>query len=804
MEKIRSRFRDLSIKGKVMLVTCTASVVALFTLAGGLYAFQLRNFRAVYRGEMQTLARIMAENCAAPLASNDAARTAKVVAPLRVKPEIESASVIAAEGKVFASFGGSQRSPLPHPGERASIVDRGATWTVLQPILLDGVRIGTFLMNVDFAHPRSELQRVYLGVTAAVLGGSLLLVILLTMRLQGFIVRPIRLLATASEAVARDHDYSVRVASGGADEFGQLTTTFNKMLARIEEQDDALKQAREQLQGKVIALKREIVERRQAEGARARFTAILEATPDFVSSTDIAGRVLYLNSAARTIVGIDETADISKMKASDFHPEWAARIIAREGMPRAVRDGAWSGKTAIQNQDGREIHVSQVIIAHKNDRDTVDYFSTVMRDITDQRAAEEALRVAELKFRSIVEQLPAITYHASLGATGTWSYVSPQVFPLLGYTQEEWLASDQLWSDLIHPDDRSIPLEAEAVALRTGNHLAEYRMFTREGELRWFRDQAVMVADQKEGTHALYGVMMDITEAKAAAANLEELNQQLVKTSRHAGMAEVATGVLHNVGNVLNSVTVSAGLVAEKLRRSKAPKVAKAAALMIQQNGNLAHFITEDPNGQKLPSYLAKLGEHLITEHTALLGEIEQLGNNIEHIKEVVAMQQNYAKVSGVFENLPLDRLVEDAIAMNYGAFERHGVAVERHFAPAPHARVDRHKVLQILINLIRNAKYALDDVDKPDKTITISIDRADDQVLVAVADNGIGIPAENLDRIFGHGFTTRKTGHGFGLHSGALAAKEIGGSLSVHSDGIGHGATFTLALQVAATPAIA
>ena len=787
-----------------MLVTCTASLVALFAVAGGLYIFQLRNFRDVYRGEMLTVARIMADNCAAPLASNDPARTAKVVAPLRVKPEIENAAVITSGGKVFASFGGHNEYPLPQSGDPASIVDRGASWSVVQPIMLDGARIGTFLMNVDFAHPRGELQRVYLSVTAAVLGGSLVLVILLTMRLQNFIVRPIRLLANASEAVARDHDYSVRVAPGGADEFGQLTTTFNKMLARIEEQDDALKHAREQLQGKVLALKSEIIERMQAEGARARFIAILEATPDFVASADIAGRVLYLNSAARAILGLDETADISKMKTSDFHPEWAARIIAKEGMPRAVRDGAWSGKTAVLNHDGREIHVSQVIIAHKNDRDTVDYFSTVMRDITDQRAAEEALRVAELKFRSIVEQLPAITYHASLDEAGAWSYVSPQVFPLLGYTQEEWLASDHLWFDLIHPEDRAIPVEAEAVALRTGNHLAEYRMFTRDGEVRWFRDQAVMVADQKEGRHALYGVMMDITEAKAAAANLEELNQQLVKTSRHAGMAEVATGVLHNVGNVLNSVTVSAGLVAEKLRRSKAPKVAKAAALLTEQNGNLAHFITEDPNGRKLPSYLAKLGEHLITEHTALLGEIEQLGHNIEHIKEVVAMQQNYAKVSGVFEILPLDRLVEDAIAMNYGAFERHGVTVARCFNPAPSARVDRHKVLQILINLIRNAKYALDDVDRPDKTITISIEHAGDQVLVVVADNGVGIPAENLDRIFGHGFTTRKTGHGFGLHSGALAAKEIGGALSVHSDGIGHGAKFILALPVAASPVTA
>src|SRR5205814_10323504 len=173
-----------------------------------------------------------------------------------------------------------------------------------------------------------------------------------------------------------------------------------------------------------------------------------------------------------------------------------------------------------------------------------------------------------------------------------------------------------------------------------------------------------------------------------------------------AGMAEVATGVLHNVGNVLNSVNVSAGLVVEKISRSKIPQIGKAAALLTGRNGDLANFLTQDPNGQRLPEFFAKLGAFLEEENTEILREVDQLSRNIEHIKEVVAMQQNYAKVSGVFENLPAEQLFEDAIAMNIGAFERHGVTVERDFAPVPTVCVDRHKVLQILINLIRNAKY--------------------------------------------------------------------------------------------------
>ena len=162
-------------------------------------------------------------------------------------------------------------------------------------------------------------------------------------------------------------------------------------------------------------------------------------------------------------------------------------------------------------------------------------------------------------------------------------------------------------------------------------------------------------------------------------------------------------------------------------------------------------------------------------------------------------MQQSYAKVSGVFENLPAHRLVEDAISMNMGAFQRHGIVVDRQFSPVPLVRVDRHKVLQILINLLRNAKYALDELKRSDKRITVSIFAVNERnVHIVVADNGIGISEENLTRIFAHGFTTRQEGHGFGLHSGALAARAMGGSLSVASAGVGHGATFTLELPIA------
>jgi C4-dicarboxylate-specific signal transduction histidine kinase len=156
-------------------------------------------------------------------------------------------------------------------------------------------------------------------------------------------------------------------------------------------------------------------------------------------------------------------------------------------------------------------------------------------------------------------------------------------------------------------------------------------------------------------------------------------------------------------------------------------------------------------------------------------------------------MQQNYARVSGLTETLNAVDLVEDALRLNEGAIARHKVTVVRDFKEPVQITVDKHKVLQILVNLIRNAKYALDDGNPPEKLMTVRVGADAKRLRIAIIDNGIGIPAENLVRIFGHGFTTRKDGHGFGLHSGALTAKELGGSLTVQSEGWNKGAAFTL-----------
>ena len=290
-------------------------------------------------------------------------------------------------------------------------------------------------------------------------------------------------------------------------------------------------------------------------------------------------------------------------------------------------------------------------------------------------------------------------------------------------------------------------------------------------------------------------VVQDITERRLAEQELEEVHKQLLVASRQAGMAEVATNVLHNVGNVLNSVNVSASLVAERIKKSKCTGLERVATLLSSQ-ADLGAFLGST-QGRQLPAYLRELSAELLDERDASVAELGALRANVEHIKEIVAMQQGYAKRGGLTDTLDIRVLAEDSLRMNEGAFSRHGVTVVRDFGEVPLIQVDKHKVLQILVNVIRNAKYACAELAGGDKRVTVRIRATPSSITVAVIDTGIGIPPENIERVFNHGFTTRVDGHGFGLHSSALAARELGGTLYASSPGRGMGATFTLTLPL-------
>ncbi len=279
---------------------------------------------------------------------------------------------------------------------------------------------------------------------------------------------------------------------------------------------------------------------------------------------------------------------------------------------------------------------------------------------------------------------------------------------------------------------------------------------------------------------------------------LKDAQSELMDSARQAGMAEIATNVLHNVGNVLNSVNISADLVTRKLRTSKALGLGKAMQLINEHPDDLGSFLTEDEKGKLLPGYLNQLVEAIALEQQGMADELTQLSKSVDHIKDIVSTQQSYAGASTLLEPVNISTLMEDALRMNAGALNRHHVTVVKEYAPVPDILGDKHRLLLIMVNLISNAKYAMSNLTHRPRQMTLTVQPGDENTLkISVKDDGEGIPAENMTRIFTHGFTTRKEGHGFGLHSCALAAVEMNGQLCAHSDGPGLGAVFTLTIPL-------
>lgn len=295
------------------------------------------------------------------------------------------------------------------------------------------------------------------------------------------------------------------------------------------------------------------------------------------------------------------------------------------------------------------------------------------------------------------------------------------------------------------------------------------------------------------------GTVEDVTVRKRAERDLDVLHGQLMLASRQAGMAEVATGVLHNVGNVMTSVNLIVHDVQDRLKTTRLTHLRRVVEVLERERPRLAEYLTSDPTGQKLPDFLAKLDDHLTAENRQLLTDVEGLVRHFEHIREIIVTQQGSAQLFGVLETMVPAQLFEDALRLNAESLDRHGISLDRLIEPTPSVKADRHKVLQILVNLLKNAKDALQVIKPGERRIRVSVSVAGDQhIALAVEDNGPGIAPENLTRIFQHGFTTKPSGHGYGLHSSVLAAREMGGDLIATSAGPGHGSTFTLTLPAA------
>jgi PAS domain S-box-containing protein len=520
--------------------------------------------------------------------------------------------------------------------------------------------------------------------------------------------------------------------------------------------------------------------------------ALLESAPVAIYHTDAAGNMVYSNPEYRRQFGL-QPGHSPDAWAERLHPGDRLRM-QRAWADFCLRPVPSRFDYRTQAEDGAIRHLSEQVVAV----DGLSGWVGTISDFTDLVTARDNLRRTETMFRNTFDQAPIGIAYAD--RSGKIMRCNHTFWTLLGFDPGD--LADRTMNDVTHRDD-VVRVSAELQRLWNGDIDfvdLEKRYTRKDGGIIWVRMTTALVREGDATPEYSVEFLRDITARKESADELERVHKQLMIASRQAGMAEVATNVLHNVGNILNSVNISASLVIERVKQSKAPGVSRLAALLQEKGSGAGEFLANDERGKRIPDYLTSLGEQLMGDQKMALEELASLRDNLEHIKDTVAMQQSYAKRCGVTETIAVVDLVEDSLRLNAGAFVRHGVTLQREFNEVPPITVDKHKVLQILVNLVRNAKYACDESGRSDKLITLRIEAAPAVVRILVIDNGVGIPAENMARLFTHGFTTRVDGHGFGLHSGALAAQELGGSLSVTSDGPGRGATFTL--EVPCNPA--
>lgn len=289
-------------------------------------------------------------------------------------------------------------------------------------------------------------------------------------------------------------------------------------------------------------------------------------------------------------------------------------------------------------------------------------------------------------------------------------------------------------------------------------------------------------------------------ERKQLLAEQKRLCRQLGEAAYKIEMADVASTVLHNVGNVLTSVSVAANMVEAVVDQSSVTLVNRISELLKIHEENLGQYLTEDPKGKRIPPSLEKLGIHLIEEQQTILKEMKGLVRNICHMKEIIASHQTMAKSVGQVEFVTLGDVLSHAMELSFQPGDAKWITIHRDYQDVPAVLVDHHQLLQILVNLLRNAKQAMRQKvqDRHDLKLCVNYQNGDEAfVVMTIQDSGVGIAPEHLSKMFTRGFTTKQDGNGIGLHSSSMAIQSMGGAMHVLSEGIGKGAMFTLTFPV-------
>ncbi len=428
--------------------------------------------------------------------------------------------------------------------------------------------------------------------------------------------------------------------------------------------------------------------------------------------------------------------------------------------------------------------------------------------------AHHELQESERQYRTIVET--AREGILILDKNRNISFITQRTTSMFGYTAEEMLHknivefSDSEFSKIF--DDKLTELFAGAGCQ------FDIKFKRKDGSILWGIVSANPLIDTENDIEPVFCMIMDITDRKVAEeelahhkAHLEDLvkertetlektHKELVEKAHKAGMADIATDIVHNVGNVLNSVKTSVQVIDDVLKHSMVFSYQKANEMLRENQDNLERFLIEDERGKLLIQYFIKLEEGLFAEHQDLKTTTDRLKNMVDAIADIVSAQYSYANVDWLVEEVNLEKTVEEALSVIQQQLDSYHVKVVTQFVEIESIPIQRIKLLHSLINIFKNACEAMYETEKNQRILNISINYSQENekaVVITIRDNGIGIAPENLERIFSYGFTSKKGRYGLGLHSCANYMTEMGGKIWAENNPDGMGVSFFLKFRI-------
>ena len=528
--------------------------------------------------------------------------------------------------------------------------------------------------------------------------------------------------------------------------------------------------------GGIVSIARDITDRKQAEVANRSLAAILEATPDFVGICDLEGQAVYINKAGRKMLGIDENEDISHRQVAEFSSASARSILL--AIATAVSEGVWSGETAFVSASGIEIPVSQVIISHGATDGKPEYISTIARDISDRKQAEDALRLSEQRYRSLIAATAQLVWMTDADGKP----IAPTDW--MAYTGQGLEEATNNWFSAIHPDDRDLTLQAWMRAVETKNlYEVEHRLRAADGSYRhfWVRAVPVLATDgsirEWVGTHTDISDRVQVLEAlKQSAAqyrsqatqlekafrDLHDTQTQLIQTEKISSLGQLVAGVAHEINNPINFIYGNITHASQYARDLL----------------DLLHLYQE-----KYPNPLPEIAEAAEDIEVNFLMEdfpkiLESMKVGADRIRDLVVSLRNFSRLDeSQMKRVDIHEGIESTLLILQHRLKatasRPAIEVIKEYGDFPKIECYAGQLNQVFMNLIANAIDALEeynskrsakDIYSCPNTIRISTNTDSNTVSIRISDNGMGITQEVIRNLFDPFFTTKPVGKGTGL----------------------------------------